>query len=104
MLVTQILSYSLLILGFIQLILSFTNNSPYPKFKDKAIINKNEYMKENKKRHKINGIITLFMGGINLLSVGKYEAIVMLVGSLAFIFNFLFFNSNTREYLKDKNY
>jgi len=61
------------------------------------------YIKANKKRHKINGIITLLMGILFFYSIGGVENIVILVGFLAFIFNFLIFNSNTGEYLKDRN-
>lgn len=67
------------------------------------IVNESGYIKANKKRHKINGIITLLMGILFFYSIGGVENIVILVGFLAFIFNFLIFNSNTGEYLKDRN-
>jgi hypothetical protein len=99
----QIFFYGFLFLGFLQLFFSFSNNAPYLKYEDKIITNEYEYQKENRKRHRVNGIITLGISIPYYFSVGDWRFIVPLVSYFALIFNFLIFNSKTRVYVKDRN-
>lgn len=104
MIFSQIIFYSLLGLGIVEVGISYSNSKLLTSniMRNKVVENKSEYTKESRKRHKISGIINLFMGIFYYFSIGKYEAVILIIGMLAHVFNVMKFDSETRIYLKDK--
>lgn len=101
----MIVFYFLLFFGILELVISFSNNKLLTSkiLDNKIIINEDEYKKESRKRHRINGVIFLLMSIFYFLAIDKYEPVVMFAGLLLCMFNGLFFDSNTRMYIKDKS-
>lgn len=100
----MIVFYFLLFFGILELVISFSNSRLLTSkiLDNKIIINEGEYKKESRKRHRINGGIFLLMS-VFYFFANEYEPIIMFVGLLLCMFNGLFFDSNTRMYLKDKS-
>lgn len=96
--------YFFLFFGILEVIISFSNSRLLTSkiLDNKIIINEDEYKKESRKKYRINGGIFLLMSFFYFFA-NEYEPIIMFVGLLLCMFNGLYFDSNTRMYLKDKS-